>query len=43
VPVHPPAATEDLVELALTGKPELAAAAARVGAEESRVDLARRE
>jgi outer membrane protein TolC len=35
--------TEELIEQALRDRPELAAAVARVGAEEARVDLARRE
>lgn len=43
VPDDAPDAAEALVDRALAVEPELAAAAARIGAEESRLDLARRE
>jgi outer membrane protein TolC len=43
VPEGEPGPADALIEEALEAKPELAAAAARIGAEESRVDLAWRE
>jgi len=43
VSMDPLAPTEELIEIALAEKPELAAAGARVRAEESRFDLAKRE